>query len=102
MNENKLLDQLKEAAKDEVFMEGVFVSSDCKEFASKLALKGIELTDEEAKQLYEGMKSESSELAEDELDDVSGGLAISTAAWMVAGGASFLYGCYKSFKKKCK
>lgn len=102
MNENKLLEQLKEAATDEQFMEGLFNSVDHKEFAAKLTTKGIEVTDEEAKQLYDGMKSESGELSEDNLDNIAGGLATAGACWAIAGGCAFLYGCYKGFKKKCK
>lgn len=101
MNGNKLLEQLKEAAKDEQFMEGLFTSADHNEFASKLALKDIVLSDEEAKLLFEQMKNGVDELSEDNLDEVSGGLAISTACWLIAGGGAFLYGCYKSFRKKC-
>ena len=36
MNENKLLEQLKDAATDEQFMEALFTSADYKEFAEKL------------------------------------------------------------------
>ena len=36
MNENKLLEQLKEAAQDEPFMESLYTSADHTEFAAKL------------------------------------------------------------------
>lgn len=104
MNENKLLEQLKEAAQDEPFMESLYTSADHTEFAAKLLSKGIELSDDESKQLYEGMKNDPQELSEDSLDTVAGGFVISTstACWAIAGGCAFLYGCYKSFTKKCK
>lgn len=102
MNENKLLEQLKNAATDEQFMEGLFTSVDYQEFAEKLATKDIVVSDEEAKQLYEGMKSGTGELSEDNLDNIAGGFGVVGACWAIAGGCAFLYGCYKSFTKKCK
>lgn len=100
MENEKILEQLKEAAKDEAFMEQLFASKDAQEFGNLLAQKNVEVNDDEVKQLYEGMKN-GDEISEDDLDSVAGGMAVSTACWAIACGCAFLYGCYKSFRNKC-
>lgn len=98
MAEQNLLEQLKEIAKDEDFMAKLVESLDYKEFASSLATKGLELTDDEAKQLFDGMKNGVGELPEESLDDVSGG---SGTVGLIVCGALFLCGFVRGCRKKC-
>ena len=100
MDEKKLLDKLKAVAKDEHFMEELFTTENYVDFASKLKTKDIELSDEEAKALYEGMKVEYGELSEENLDNVTGGSAFLIGACIHIGVVAFLKGLYDGFTSK--
>ena len=99
MDEKNLLDELKVLAKDEGFMEELFTTENHTEFAEKLKTKNIELSDEDAKAIYEGMKAENGELSEENLDDVAGG-SILAGIVVGAGIIAFCKGLYDGFMSK--
>lgn len=98
MNDDKLLNSLKEMAKDEEFLITLGKSENEEIFNELLKTKHIEVDDSDAKILFDAMRSaQLDELSEDNLESVSGGWV----GWALVGGAAFLYGVYKGFTSKC-
>ena len=76
--------KLEELGKDEEFMKSLFAMSDPKDVQAALAQRDVDLTIEELIQIKDGINRyldegeaafESDELSEDDLENVSGGIA---------------------------
>ncbi len=100
MEENKLLNALKEASKDETYMNRLINASSKEEFEKILSEREIEATLEEVEACYKAVSTtQDDEIKEEDLDEVTGGFCF-TAAVGCAACVAFLVGY--AHGRRCK
>lgn len=83
---NLTQEKIQEVFSDEKFVESLLQMEEPEMVQNALKEKGIELTVEELEQIRERLENGAEgELSEDDLDQVSGGIAITTIVGAIAG-----------------
>lgn len=103
MEGSELFEMIEREIVDTEWFSRVTAADDAKHMQEILREKEIVITDEEAKEIFDGMKKKD-ELNEDELDQVAGGFVISggtvVACCCVSFGVGFLYQAWKTLRKR--
>ncbi len=84
------MEKLTELLKDKAFVEEFFKQETAEDAQKFLAPKGVDVTIDELNQLRDAVvarldDSNGDELSDDQLDNVAGGIAVTTIAGIVAG-----------------